>query len=164
MFRAVTLAAFMAVLTFASLDVFSEHRTSSKTFLEVYVRDMEGNPVEHAIVQLVKRLSVNELKCYASAGVTDATGHTTVKANPGIYTLVVYHPHLPNRFVIKKEWVSVPGTISIDPSGSVPIDVEVRKTDGTPLEHATLSLQLLCYAYEAGWTNESGRISFFVTP
>jgi len=132
--------------------------------LQVHVQDIAGNPIEGACAFAMTHTGDTPPQCgWGYEAGTDASGNVTLDVDPGTYTLIVSSAGAVN-FLVVREGVTAPGAVTVDPTGTVLVNITAKKVDGAPLQHGSVYIQPFCWAKRVGSTGETGSSSFLVTP
>lgn len=97
------------------------------------------------------------------SGFTDSLGVAEINVPAGLWTLVV--SSWSDHFVIVREGVSAPGSLTLDAAGTVPIDVMALRADGQPLAFGSVSFE--CFAggeQGVGELDEEGYLQVDLSP
>lgn len=130
--------------------------------LNVLVQDRDGQPVEDARITLVKSdPDYSSGWRFVDAKKTNSSGEASFEVNPGTYSLTISSDG-PN-FLLVREDISVPNSITIDPSETVEVDLTAKRVDGSPLE-GVVYIKSLHQAHSVGFLGDSGNSTFYVTP
>lgn len=96
-------------------------------------------------------------------GSTGEDGRVKVDVPDGTWTLVVSSEA--DHFVIVREGVTAPGSLTLDTTGTVPVDVTVRRLDGQALSTAIVSFERFTRGYnKVGDVNSEGALHADLTP
>jgi V8-like Glu-specific endopeptidase len=137
---------------------------TGETGLHVHVQDAQGNPIEGAWAFAMTHSGDGIPDCeWGDEAGTDASGDVTLDVEAGNYTLVVSNGGGTN-FLVVREGVSAPGSVTVDPAGTVLVNLSAKKVDGSLLRNGAVHIQPFCWAKVVGNTGETGSCELLVTP
>ena len=139
-----------------TLNLTLDYYTSYGISLEV--RNQAGNPAANAQVEAYSDTSAPP----DFRGNTDASGSVWIDVPGGTYTLVV--SSRPDHFILVKQNVTAPSSLTLDTTGTAVVDVEAKKLDGTPLDAAIYLAPYFWNLGDVGSTDANGHLTFNATP
>ena len=96
-------------------------------------------------------------------GSTDENGQAEVAVPDGTWTLTVSSWR--DHFVIVREGVSAPGSLTLDTTGTVSVEVSAHLLDGQPLAGATISFEPVAMGVnDVGEMDSEGHLHVDLTP
>jgi Zn-dependent metalloprotease len=123
----------------------------------IQVLNKQGYPVTDGSLQVYK-----DLYTVYAYGSTDNYGWSIIDVEAGTYQLIVTSDQ--DDFMVLKD-VTAPGKITVDPGGTVQVNVNARRLDGSPLQSATIYATPSSNSWgRLGSTDNNGSLTTWVTP
>ena len=143
--------------------------------LDLSVKNMDGNPAAGVIFQIFPgHINIDDLRDSDGDGKIDEQGETfagyataadgklRLDLSDGLYTLVGFSREA--HFVTVNE-VSVPGSLTISVADTVPVSINCRAADGSPIKNAEIFLRPTKQARASvGTTDNTGSLNARVSP
>lgn len=127
--------------------------------IHLQVLNQHGEPVASARVEAY----APESESREWSGYADEDGRAEVSVPDGTWTLVVSSAN--DHFVVVREGVSAPGSLTLDTTGTVSVEVTASRLDGQPLSGARISFEPFAMGVNmVGDMDLEGHLHVDVTP
>jgi hypothetical protein len=160
----------LCALAFVALNLPAEGAV-----LDLTVKNIDGSPAAGVIFQIFPgHINIDDLRDSDGDGKIDEQGETfagyataadgklRLDLADGVYTLVGFSREL--HFVTVNE-VSVPGSLNISVADAVPVSINCRAADGSPIKNAEIFLRPTKQARASvGTTDNTGSLNARVSP
>ena len=126
--------------------------------IELQMLNQQGEPAAGAYVEVHASRTDSPLW----SGATDVYGRASIAVPDGAWVLVVSSAQ--DHFVVVREDVVAPGSLSLDTTGTVPVNAVVRVPDGQSHNYARVSFERFNGVNDVGYADVDGQLRVDLSP